>query len=226
MQFFDAYLEEEYATRFPLLCEQGDDGIYTADFYKSTWLTVEGTGEVLIASTCGSAVDAQVTIYSSCLNTPGCISTLDEEDPYSYEEFCQDRCVATSYSPCADGSGGSLVIWQSTAGHVYHLQVWQNRRSWGLCHQRFYFPLPCDGEAVLKVTSSSQELGSLSTFPCLTPQTCVSWRATGAIAVRIGRECCAGVEPSSHRQRCLHPHYVAGVSVTRSFRCWRSSCYR
>ena len=142
-----------------LLCEQGDDGIYTADFYKSTWLTVEGTGEVLIASTCGSAVDAQVTIYSSCLNTQGCISTLDEEDPYSYEEFCQDRCVATSYSPCADGSGGSLVIWQSTAGHVYHLQVWQNRRSWGLWHQRFYFPLPCDGEAVLKVTSSSQEVG-------------------------------------------------------------------
>ena len=141
-----------------LLCKVDGGPWFDEDYYKSEYIRVRGTGGVLQVSTCneGSSVDSRVSIYSKCLDSDSCINAKYSGDPNGYDYVCQQSCVATSETSCGGGGGGgSEVSWSTEKGKWYFIQVWQNRRSWGPHHQRYYTPVPCPGTVVVTVLATT-----------------------------------------------------------------------
>jgi hypothetical protein len=146
-----------------LTCTGPNDSNYQVASYSNKWFTVNGTGNVLTASTCHNStkIKASISIYQD-----KCI-TLKCANVYGPGGGCPGLCVgSTDKVDCGDSTVGSKISWKSDLGRMYHVQVWL-----------YYSPIiyfgisslkPCGGTVALSL-SESVAPPNLDYCPAATP---------------------------------------------------------
>ena len=87
-------------------CDSGDFGSAEVTSAFGAFYQVTGTGKNLVASTCGTDFDSQISVYGSC--------------DFSLDNVCE---AGNDFGGICGLSGGAQVAWPTNNGQVYYILV-------------------------------------------------------------------------------------------------------